>query len=168
MPKLHILSGVLEGKVYDLIEERITLGRALDNMIRLEDGTVSHHHAMLLQEGTEYKLRDLNSTNGTRVNGMRVVEAKIHNGDQVRLGSVEMRFESDLKKTSQPLPPSSTGVDIAQVGAGAAPPPSFGSASPFGRKKTTKANPLVLGVLGLGVLALLVVGWFVIKFMSLK
>jgi hypothetical protein len=59
-------------------------------------------------------------------------------------------------------------VDIAQVGAGATPPPSFASASPFGRKKATKANPLVLGVLGLGVLALLVVGWFVVKFMSLK
>ncbi len=39
MPKLHILSGVLEGKVYDLMEERITVGRALDNAIRLEDGT---------------------------------------------------------------------------------------------------------------------------------
>jgi pSer/pThr/pTyr-binding forkhead associated (FHA) protein len=168
MPKLQILSGVLEGKVYDLIEERITMGRALDNMIRLEDGTVSHHHAMLLLEGTEYKLRDLNSTNGTRVNGMRIVEAKIHSGDQVRLGSVEMRFEADLKKTSQPLPPSSTGVDITQVGAGTTPPPSFASASPFGRKKTKKLNPLVLGVIGLGVLALLVVGWFVIKFMGMK
>jgi len=167
MPKLHILSGVLEGKVYDLIEERITMGRALDNMIRLEDGTVSHHHAMLLLEGSEYKLRDLNSTNGTRVNGMRVVEAKVHNGDQVRLGSVEMRFEADIKKTSQPLPPSSTGVDIAQVGAGTAPPPSFASASPFGRKKTKKANPLVLGVLGLGVLALVVLGWFAYRFINL-
>jgi pSer/pThr/pTyr-binding forkhead associated (FHA) protein len=167
MPKLHILSGVLEGKVYDLIEERITLGRALDNMIRLEDGTVSHHHAMLLQDGAEYKLRDLNSTNGTRVNGMRIVEAKVHNGDQVRLGSVEMRFEVDLKKTSQPLPPTSSGVDISQVGAGTTPPPSFGSASPFGRKKSTKRNPLVWGVLGLGLLAVLALAFFAIKFMSM-
>src|SRR5438094_4865521 len=101
MPKLHILSGVLEGKVFDLIEERVTLGRALDNMIRLEDGTVSHHHAMLVVDGTDYKLRDLNSTNGTRVNAMRIVETKLHNGDAVRLGSVELRFESDVKKSSQ-------------------------------------------------------------------
>ena len=76
MPKLHILSGVLEGKVVDLTEERITMGRALDNTIRLEDGTISHHHAMLLLDGPDYKLRDLNSTNGTRVNGMRIVETK--------------------------------------------------------------------------------------------
>ena len=168
MPKLHILSGVLEGKVYDLMEERITVGRALDNTIRLEDGTVSHHHAILLMDATDYKVRDLNSTNGSRVNGMRIVEAKLHNGDQVRFGSVELRFESDIKKASQPLPPTSTGVDLAQVGAGHAPPPSFGSASPFGRKQAGKRNPLVLGVLGLGAIALLVLGWFVIKFMSLK
>jgi pSer/pThr/pTyr-binding forkhead associated (FHA) protein len=168
MPKIHIQSGVLEGKVIDLIEERITLGRALDNMVRLEDGTISHHHAMLLLDGGEYKLRDLNSTNGTRVNGMRIVEAKLHNGDQVRLGSVEMRFESDSRKSSQPLPPSRTGVDITQVGAGSAPPPTFGSASPFGRKKKTQRNPLVWGVLGLGLVALLVLAWFVIKFISLK
>jgi pSer/pThr/pTyr-binding forkhead associated (FHA) protein len=157
MPKLQILSGVLEGKVYDLIEERITIGRALDNMIRLEDGTVSHHHAMLLQEGADFKLRDLNSTNGTRVNGMRIVETKLHHGDQVRLGSVEMRFESDIKKSSQPLPPTQTGVDITQVGTGSAPPPAFGSASPFGRKKAKKINPLVWGTIGLGVVALIIV-----------
>ena len=168
MPKLHILSGVLEGKVIDLIEERTTMGRALDNTIRLEDGTVSHHHAMLALDGHEYKLRDLNSTNGTRVNGMRIVETKLQSGDAVRIGSVEMQFESDVKKSSQPLPPAQSGVDINQVGAGSAPPPSFGKASPFGRKKKGERNPLVLGVLGLGLVALLALGWFVIKFVGLK
>ena len=124
MPKLHILSGILEGKVIDIIEERVTLGRALDNVIRLEDGTISHHHAMILTENGEFKLRDLNSTTGTRVNGVRIVESKLNNGDQVRFGSVEMRFESDSKKISQPLPPVRTGVDLSQVGSGNAPPPT--------------------------------------------
>jgi pSer/pThr/pTyr-binding forkhead associated (FHA) protein len=168
MPKLHILSGVLEGKVIDLIEERITMGRALDNMIRLEDGTISHHHAMLLQDGTDFKLRDLNSTNGTRVNGMRIVETRLQNGDAVRLGSVEMRYESDLKKSSQPLPPTQTGIDISQVGAGHTPPPSFGSASPFSKKKKSQRSPLVWAILALGLVALLAVAFFVIKFISLK
>jgi predicted component of type VI protein secretion system len=168
MPKLHILSGILEGKSIDLIEERVTFGRALDNMVRLEDGTVSHHHAMLVLDNGEYKLRDLNSTNGSRVNGMRIVETKLHNGDQVRLGSVEMRFESDVKKSSQPLPPSQTGVDISQVGAGHAPPPSFSPASPFGRKKQSQRTPLVWGVLGLGLVALAVLAWLVVKYLSLQ
>ncbi len=168
MPKLHILSGVLEGKVIDLIDERITMGRALDNRIRLEDGTVSHHHAVLTLDGHDYKLRDLNSTNGTRVNGMRIVETKLQDGDAVRIGSVEMQFESDVKKSSQPLPPTQSGVDINQVGAGSAPPPSFGTASPFGRKKTGQRNPLVWGVLGLGLVAALLLALFFIRFISLK
>ena len=168
MPKLHILSGILEGKVIDIVEDRVTLGRALDNMIRLEDGTVSHHHAMVLTENGEFKLRDLNSTNGTRVNGMRIVESKLHNGDQVRVGSVEMRFESDAKKTSQPLPPVQTGVDLSQVGSGSTPPPTFGPASPFSRKKTAQRNPLVWVVLGLGVLALAVLALVAIKLSGVK
>ena len=168
MPKLHILSGILEGKVIDIVEERVTLGRALDNMIRLEDGTVSHHHAMVLTENGEFKLRDLNSTNGTRVNGMRIVESKLHNGDQVRVGSVEMRFESDAKKTSQPLPPVQSGIDLSQVGTGNAPPPTFGPASPFARKKTNQRNPLVWIVLGLGVLALAVLALVAVKLSNVK
>ena len=163
MPKLHILSGILEGKVIDIVEERVTLGRALDNVIRLEDGTISHHHAMILTENGEFKLRDLNSTNGTRVNGARIVESKLNNGDQVRFGSVEMRFESDSKKISQPLPPVRTGVDLSQVGSGNAPPPTFGSASPFARKKNTKRNPLVWVVLGLGLLALVALAIVAVK-----
>ncbi|MEI6084466.1 MAG: FHA domain-containing protein [Verrucomicrobiota bacterium] len=163
MAKLHILSGVLEGKVIDLAEERLTVGRAMDNLIRLEDGTVSHHHAMFLIESGDYKLRDLNSTNGTRVNGMRIVESKLHNGDQVRLGSVEMRFESDAKKTSQPLPPTQTGIDLSQVGTGNSPPPSFGAESAFGRKQASKRSPLIWVLLGLSIVALAALAFFVIK-----
>ena len=168
MPKLHILSGVLEGKVIDLIEERITLGRALDNMVRLEDGTVSHHHAMFLNDGGDFKLRDLNSTNGTRVNGMRIVETKLHNGDAVRLGSVEMRYESELKKASQPLPPTQTGIDLSEVGATAALPANFAANPAFGRKKQQQRSPVMWILLGLSLVALGVLAWFVLKFTSLK
>jgi pSer/pThr/pTyr-binding forkhead associated (FHA) protein len=168
MPKIHILSGVLEGKTIDLIEERITVGRALDNLIRLEDGTVSHHHATFLADGADYKLRDLNSTNGTRVNGLRIVESKLHNGDQVRLGSVEMRYESDAKKSSQPLPPSKTGVDLTELGGPGAPPPTFTSASPFGRKRGSGASLWMWVFLGLGLIAFTVLALFVIRNIGVK
>ena len=153
MPKLHILSGVLEGKVYDLIEERVTVGRAVDNMIRLEDGTISHHHAMFVLDGNDYKVRDLNSTNGTRVNGMRIVETRLTHGDQVRVGSVEIRYEGDLKKSSQPLPPSQSGVDLADLGQRSEAPRTFTSASPFGRKKKNGPGVWLWIVLGLGIAA---------------
>jgi len=164
MAKLHILSGVLEGKVYDLVEERVTLGRAMDNMIRLEDGTVSHHHAMLLLDGPDYKVRDLNSTNGSRVNGMRIVETRLTHGDQLRLGSVEMRYEGDTKKASQPLPPSQTGVNLADLGQRSSAPPTFSSVSPFGRKKKTGLGIWLWIVLGLGIAAVaaVVVVWYLL------
>ena len=168
MPKLHILSGQLEGKVFDLLEERVTVGRALDNTIRMEDSTVSHHHAMFVLEGNAYKLRDLNSTNGTRVNGMRITETMLNNADQVRMGSVDMRFESDVKKSSQPLPPSQTGVDLSQVGQGGGPPPSFGPASPFGRKRHSQRNTVTLAMLGLTTVAALSLVWFGFKFFTMK
>ena len=169
MPKLHILSGQLEGKVFDLLEERVTVGRALDNTIRMEDGTVSHHHAMFVLDGDSYRLRDLNSTNGTRVNTMRITETKLANGDQVRMGSVEMRFESDLKKTSQPLPPSQAGVDIAELGKGGGPPAAFGSASPFGRKtRGGGSKGATWAVVGLGVVAVLALAWFAYGYFQMK
>jgi len=168
MPKLHVLSGQLEGKVFDLLEERVTIGRALDNTIRMEDGTVSHHHAMFVLEVNAYKLRDLNSTNGTRVNGMRITETKLTNGDLVRVGSVEMRYEADMKKASQPLPPTQTGIDISEVGKGGGPPPAFASASPFGRKKAGSGNAWIWAVLGLGLVALVVLGWFAYGYFQLK
>jgi len=165
MPKLHILSGVLEGKVYDLVDERVTVGRAMDNMIRLEDGTVSHHHAMLVLDGTDYKLRDLNSTNGSRVNGMRVVETRLNHGDQIRLGSVEMRYESDTKKASQPLPPSQTGVGLEDLGQRSGPPPTFSSVSPFGRKKKSGPGIWLWIVIGLGIAAAaaVVAVWYMLR-----
>ena len=168
MPKLHILSGVLEGKTFDLVEERITLGRGLDNMIRLEDGTISHHHGTLILDGAEFSLRDLNSTNGTRVNGLRIVETKLHNGDNIRLGSVEMRYESDTKKASQPLPPAKTGVDLSQVGTGGSKPPTFSSVSPFGRKQGSKRSVLPWVVLGLGLVAAVALAWLAIQFYTTR
>ena len=168
MPKLHILSGQLEGKVFDLLEERVTVGRALDNTIRMEDGTISHHHSMFVLESDGYRLRDLNSTNGTRVNGMRTTETKLNNGDQVRMGSVEMRYEADIKKVSQPLPPQQVGIDINLIGKGGGPPPTFGSASPFGRKKHGASDSWAWAVIGLALVAVLVLAWFAYNFFHLK
>ena len=161
MPKLHILSGLLEGKVFDLVEERISIGRALDNIICLEDGTVSHHHAVLTLEDGDYKIRDLNSTNGTRVNGLRIVENKLRHGDTLRLGSVEMRYESVVKPVSQPLPRTPAGISEDQLGAGSAPPPTFGPTTPFGRKKQGTGNLWIWVVVGLGVVVLAVLVWLV-------
>ena len=168
MSRLHILSGSLEGKSFELAEDRITIGRALDNMLRFADGTVSHHHAVFTLEGVDYKLRDLNSTNGTRINGLRSAEILLRDGDQIRMGSVEMRYESVAKKASQPLPPMTTGVDMSQVGAGGPPPPSFAGAGAHHRRMLAGSGALKWVLVGLGIVALAVLAYFVYKFMQVR
>ncbi len=67
MPKL-ILTTEAQGKVaYEFAERSITIGRAPDNMIVIDDPSVSNRHAQLELSGETYRLKDLDSTNGTKV-----------------------------------------------------------------------------------------------------
>lgn len=85
-PSLEIgpLSHSLEAPV-------ISIGRADDNMVVLDDASVSGHHAEIEQTENGLVLRDLGSTNGTKVNGLMVTEAVLKDGDQVCFGSVDAR-----------------------------------------------------------------------------
>lgn len=75
---------------------RLVLGRARDCDIQLTDPNVSRRHAELRQEGAAYWIIDLDSTNGTEVNGRRVKRAKLEHGDTVTLGSSELVFRREL------------------------------------------------------------------------
>ncbi len=69
-----------------------TLGRALDNDVVLESNDVSRRHARLEPAGSVLRLVDLGSTNGIRVNGRRVQEHLLRDGDLVEIGSVQLVF----------------------------------------------------------------------------
>ena len=111
MARLHILSGAQEGEVIELTEERMTVGHAPSNIVRLEDDSVSACHAMLTRDGDDYLLRDLNSTNGTYVNQARVVEIKLNDGDHVQFGVVQTCFE--LAPVGEPLQPIQDATEAA-------------------------------------------------------
>src|SRR6266571_8319277 len=103
MPKL-ILTTEAQGKVaYEFAERSITIGRAPDNTIVIDDPSVSNRHAQLELSGKTYRLKDLESTNGTRVNGIPIMETVLRFDDRIRFGGVEARFEPDTRG-SQPLP----------------------------------------------------------------
>ncbi len=155
MVRLIIQSGEFEGRGFDMLEERITIGRSTDNTIRLEDKTVSSHHATLTLEGADYILKDLNSTNGSRVNGRRITEVKLANGDRVRLGHLDLKYESDAKKTGQPLPVVSRGVDLTSTTPLSVTPSVLKSASPFKRREN-KTNWILNGVIVLLVVAAII------------
>jgi hypothetical protein len=101
MPRLVILSEGLTGKAHELKVERTTIGRVEDNAFPIPEASVSSHHCEVLLRGSDIVLRDLNSTNGTFINGQQLTgEAVIKSGQIIRLGQVEMRLESAEPKAA--------------------------------------------------------------------
>jgi Protein of unknown function (DUF3662)/FHA domain len=82
----------MNGRVHPLDGTRVVLGRSKDCDIRVEDANVSRRHAELRREGPSWWLVDLDSTNGTDVNGKRVSRSKLDDGDTIMLGGTELTF----------------------------------------------------------------------------
>ncbi|TML40364.1 MAG: FHA domain-containing protein [Actinobacteria bacterium] len=75
--------------------ERTTVGRSPDNDIFLDDVTVSRKHAVLVQDGGEFRIEDLGSLNGTFVNRRRIDAAtRLESGDEVQIGKYRLSFIS--------------------------------------------------------------------------
>jgi hypothetical protein len=75
-------------------EAIVSVGRLSDCTLVLEDTNVSRNHAEIRPHGTGFKLIDLGSTNGSRVNGERVAERQLRDGDLLEFGSIGIRFEA--------------------------------------------------------------------------
>lgn len=89
---LAVQHGTLAGRTFPLRFADITIGRALDNDVVLDSNDVSRRHVRIEPAGTLLRLIDLGSTNGTRVNGRRVSEHLLRDGDLVELGSTQLLF----------------------------------------------------------------------------
>jgi len=88
---LIILSGQSVGKMFKVDRTKYVIGRGSDADIRLDDEGVSRHHAQLVQYGPGVvSIRDLNSTNGTYVNGNRIEAHVLSDGDRIQFGSVSI------------------------------------------------------------------------------
>ena len=72
----------------------LTIGRAPDNAVIIDNPAVSGHHARVFSESGAVILEDLNSTNGTFVNGQRVSQALAGPGDLIKIGSTTFRVET--------------------------------------------------------------------------
>jgi len=85
----------MSGRSHELSVEKTTIGRVEDNTFQISDPSVSSHHCEILMRGSDVVVKDLNSTNGTFVNGEQVSEKTLKPGQTLRLGQVEMRLDSD-------------------------------------------------------------------------
>jgi hypothetical protein len=83
-----------DGTRFPLDDEPVRLGRLPDCEIVLQDAKVSRHHAEIRPRGDEFVLVDLGSTNGTKVNGLRVADHVLSDGDVLGFGDIQLRFEA--------------------------------------------------------------------------
>ena len=94
MARLVLLSEGLTGRTFELKSETTTVGRVSDNAFEIPESSVSSHHAEIVRRGADVFVRDLNSTNGTFINGEQITgESILKPGQILRLGTIEMRLE---------------------------------------------------------------------------
>ena len=90
---LVIASGELAGSRFELRSEIVTVGRHDASDVFLDDVSVSRHHCLFTRTASgRFTVRDLNSLNGTYVNGTRVDETALHSGDEVQIGKFKLIF----------------------------------------------------------------------------
>jgi transcriptional regulator with GAF, ATPase, and Fis domain/pSer/pThr/pTyr-binding forkhead associated (FHA) protein len=102
--RLLIISGSPTGTVRPLIDGHLSIGRDESNQLGLSDTAVSRRHCTIQQVGEQYEVVDLDSRNGTFVNGIPVRRKIVEHGDTIRVGKSELVFllhEGEEASTSQ-------------------------------------------------------------------
>jgi predicted component of type VI protein secretion system len=142
--RLTIRQGPVPGKVHEMAKDVVTLGRDVSNDIVINDAEVSRNHARLTAQSGSYLMEDLASTNGTFVNGQRLIGPKLLTpGDVIGLGeTVVLEYggrmpdattapprmpEPQPMYTPDPEPVPQTMAEPAYEPAMAAPPPPMAS-----------------------------------------
>ncbi len=120
MPKMIVSIDGVVIKEAQLTKDRTTLGRRPYNDIVIDNLAVSGEHAVMQMSGADVQLEDLNSTNGTYVNGKAIKKQQLQNGDTIEIGKYKIRFvhdgasEGTERKTS-----INSGAVVGADGAGA-------------------------------------------------
>jgi predicted component of type VI protein secretion system len=95
----------LDGQVlaeYNMTKERYTVGRLPDNDVRIDNAAVSGHHGLIINILNDSFLEDLNSTNGTYVNGKLIKKHALTHGDVITIGHHHLRFvDSQVESSDQ-------------------------------------------------------------------
>lgn len=177
MAKLVVLSEGYTGRTYELKVDKTTVGRLEDNTFQILEPSVSSHHCEVMLRGHDIVVKDLNSTNGTFINGEKITEAVLKPGQILRLGTIELRLETGgapaaaaAAAAAGKKPPLDQtrvipqGVKLNDLELGTQ-PVKFEADSPFA-KKTNKAN-IVFITVGV-VLGVIIIVAIVFAFISLR
>jgi pSer/pThr/pTyr-binding forkhead associated (FHA) protein len=169
MAKLVILTQGLNGPAHELNVDRTTIGRVEDNLFQIAEPSVSSHHCEVLLRGSDVVIKDLNSTNGTFINGEQITERVLKPGQTLRLGQVELKLETE-KAASAPASAPATppapgpakkqgeatmviprGVSLSELEGGGR-PPGFDTSKEFSKKRNRGGIYFWIGVGIVGVI----------------
>jgi pSer/pThr/pTyr-binding forkhead associated (FHA) protein len=121
MPKMIVSIDEVVIKEVQLTKDRTTLGRRPYNDIVIDNLAVSGEHAVLQMTGGEVFLEDLNSTNGTYINGKAIKKQQLQNGDSIEVGKYKIKFVGDNANDNFD---KTMVVKARPQGASASPPPA--------------------------------------------
>ena len=175
MAKLVVLSDGLKGTSHELTVDRTTVGRVEDNTFQIPEASVSSHHCEILRKGDDVVVKDLDSTNGTFINGQKISETTLKPGQTLRLGQIELQLvlgeggPTPAPAAAAPAAPKPTaksadqtmviqrGVSLTELEQG--PVTGFDTASGAFSKKSNQINRyFVIGgaVIGVAILAVII------------
>lgn len=94
-PRLIAINGTSKGSTFPLNADQISIGRESASSIPLSHNSVSRRHCLIQRKGSDFVIRDLDSFNGTFVNGVPVNEQTLVHADQIKIGSLALLFLTD-------------------------------------------------------------------------
>ena len=163
MAKLVILTQGLTGRAHELNVDRTTIGRVEDNLFQIAESSVSSHHCEVLLRGSDVVIKDLNSTNGTFINGEQITESILKPGQTLRLGQVELKLETEKAASAPASAPATApapgpakkqaeatmviprGVSLSELEGGGR-PPGFDTSKEFSKKRNRGGIYFWIGV----------------------
>ena len=169
MAKLVILTQGLNGRAHELNVDRTTIGRVEDNLFQIAESSVSSHHCEVLLRGSDVVIKDLNSTNGTFINGEQITERVLKPGQTLRLGQVELKLETGTTASAPASAPATApapgpakkqveatmviprGVSLSELEGGGR-PPGFDTSKEFSKKRNRGGIYFWIGVGIVGVI----------------
>ncbi|HTH46458.1 MAG TPA: FHA domain-containing protein [Candidatus Limnocylindria bacterium] len=156
MPKLVVLTVGFNDRSLEVKPEKTTVGRLEDNQFPLAEPSVSSHHCEIWAKGDDIVIKDLGSTNGSYINEKQLEpnkEATLRPGQVLRLGQIELRYETGKKQTDQPRQT----VKISDLSTGQTMVMSKNSAFTKKDNKINKIFLIVGAVLVVAIIILLVI-----------
>lgn len=114
-PRLAAIAGPLKGTTFELTEKEASIGRDPSNAIPIADLSMSRRHCLITCAANRFTLSDLDSFNGTVVNGVPVNERVLEHGDQIKVGDSLFVFLLEDGRDSEPS--NEVELDEAELGA---------------------------------------------------